>query len=310
MSVDRVPATRRTQAVQSRPDDARKLPAAGETVLLTCDELAGDDLVMKTENGVSLRLTGVSWLSSQLRSGDTLPVRVVATHPVLELELYGPPTREASTVGGPAAGSALNMSRHSAMRLDQAELRTISWRLPSARALASVWRALAQERWSKPASGADPWMIPVYALGGVQILLRMVEPDPEVRPRPSRRRPLAVRLELTHPTLGAILIELRWMPGGVHLALAVEQPAAVQPVRDALPGVAAAMATANLRLACVSLVQGAAAVARLRSAPVPLPQRAFETEMLSPGLFRAAAETAVLLLQAPRHAARPSPESR
>jgi hypothetical protein len=299
--VDRVPAIGRTVAAPALSRGQYQAPTTGDTVLLTCGAFEGDDLLVTAPGGLAFRLSGMRWLSRDLQPGDVLPVRVLATHPTLELEILGPVSRARPGDADGLPGPIRAITDSAAMRLDQAEMRTIAWRLPDAAALASVWRTLAQERWQQSASGIDPWLTPVYALGGVRILLRPIEPDDEPRPARAarRRRSLAIRIDLTHPTLGRIVLDFTWTTAGVRLALAVKEPASVRTVKGRVPAISAALVQAGLRLASVSITQGNAAVARAHAAGhVLLPFHA--SEGLVPGLFRAAAEATTVLLQAPR----------
>lgn len=297
--VDRVPAVGRALAVAAAPD-RRRLPMAGEMLSLVYAEAAGDDILVTTPNGVPLRLTGLSWLAGQLQAGDTLAVRVVATQPVLEIELTGPPAQGRTSQPGNAAPGSLELRQQAAMRLDQAELRTISWRPPSPAVLAAAWRTLAEERWLQPISARDPWLVPVYAWGGVSISLRLIEAEEE-RPRreaPRRRGALALRLDFSHPTLGFILIQVQWSAHGIRLALTVEERSSVEPIRACLPQVVTALARVDLRVVQLQVVHGKVARAAAAALPARRAGPSLSAEALSPGLFRSAAELVVAVLLA------------
>ena len=294
--MDRLPAIGRTLAIPAATLDRRKLPASGETVLLVYAESAGEDILVTTANGLSLRLAGLGWLGSELKAGDMLPVRVVSTQPTLELE-FTPPARDARPPSADAGMSSRDpMSQHAAMRLDQAELRTISWRPPDPAVLGAAWRTLAQERWLQVSSHIDPWTTPVYAWSGISITLRIVEEDdPPPLPRaPRRRRGIALRLDLVHPTLGHISIQVQGSPQGIRLSLVVADESSVEAVRERLPVVGAALAHANFRLAHVSVACGEPRTARLP------PDKLFVTQALSPSLFRSAAEIVVAVIRGNR----------
>lgn len=269
-----------------RGSEARPaLPVPGETVQLVLDELLGGEVLATTEGGLSLRLTGFDALSRELQPGDILSMRVLANDPVLELQLY------AARAEASPAPQPLTLSDYPAMRLDLAELRTIAWAAPNAAALAMAWQVQASERAVFPVfvwSGAQR--------GGLQMTLRLIDPDEEeaagMPPRRARRS-RCVRIELSHPSLGHIVIDLRWRLGGIQLTLGVET-AAAGAVRAALPAIIAALARANLRLVRVRLTPGRTQ-ARARSDVNPTP--AFDSrDPLDPRLFRAAAETAIVLL--------------
>jgi hypothetical protein len=272
---------------------------AGDTLSLVYAEAVGEDILVTTPNGVSLRLTGLRWLAGQLQAGDTLAVRVVTTQPVMELELTGPPTQSRTGhTGGGAASGPLEMQLQAAMRLDQAELRTISWRAPSPAVLAATWRTLAEERWLQANVVADPWLAPVYAWGGVSISLRLLEADEE-RPRrgaPRRRGALALRLDFSHPTLGLIQILVQWSVRGIRLELTIEEESSVAPIRECLPAVITALARVDLRVAHLHVAHGKIARTAATPAPARRAGRSLNAEALSPGLFRSAAELVAAVL--------------
>lgn len=211
--------------------------------------------------------------------GDTLllTLRVLANEPARELQVDRLP---------------LVLDDYPAMRLDQAELRTIVWGTPSATSLAMAWQLGASQR----------SVFPVYVWsaqqrGGLKMLLRHIDLDEdEAPPRTPRRgrRSRCVQLELSHPQLGHILVDVQWRLGGLQIALEVE-PASAQSVRAAIPAVVAALTKANLRLVRVRLIPARARAARPRTdtlSVTDLDARAsFDHRM-----FRAAAETVIALL--------------
>jgi hypothetical protein len=266
------------------------LPAPGQSVQLVLDDLLGGDVFATTPGGHSLRLTGLDALSRNPQPGDIMSMRVLANDPVLELQLYNP-RAEASPAPPP-----LTLSDYPAMRLDLAELRTIAWAAPSAAALAMAWQIQASERTEFPVyvwSGARR--------GGLRMTLRLIDPDEEQSqaqaqaqgvPRRARRS-RSVRIELSHPSLGHMVVDLHWRLGGIQLTLGVES-AAAKALRAVLPAILAALGKANLRLTRVRLTPGHA----LARAPTnSTPRSIFDArEPLDPRLFRAAAEIAVALL--------------
>lgn len=316
MIIERITALPAIVPAQPRAAASARLPEPGETVLLTGSEPPADALQATTPGGVPLRLTGLNWLTRELRPGDTLALRVLANTAALELELVG------STHLESAHAAPLNLSDYAAMRLDMAELRNMTWRAPSPAALATAWQALAQARWSQAlgaytaagpslaatvpaapiAAGAERWTLPIYGWSGAQwgclrmnLLLVRAEEDPRFARR--RRLALALRVELSHPTLGRIAFDLEWHLGGIQLSFAVEEADAAQVVREALPSFVAALALANLRLVRVRMAQGTVAVMRVQLPPPALQPGQITEKTLPPSLFRAAAEIAVTLLK-------------
>jgi hypothetical protein len=107
---------------------------------------------------------------------------------------------------------------------------------------------------------------------------------------------LALRLDLEVPALGLVVLHVQWLLDGIQLLIAVEQAASAQAVREVMPAIAAAMARAHLRLVRCRLAQGTMALARIREVP-PTPSGAqIRAEVLAPGLYRALAEAAMVLM--------------
>jgi len=161
--VDRVAAIVQPRVAQ-RIGERKPLPTPGETLLLTLAEAAtGDDLLVTMANGTELRLVGLSRLSAALRPGDTLLMQVLATEPHLELGFREAPAPNVSNASN--GGSAPPLTQYRAMQLDQAVLKQIAWQLPDPAALATSWRTLAQEHWTRPPGEhwtrptAEPWAL-------------------------------------------------------------------------------------------------------------------------------------------------------
>jgi hypothetical protein len=293
---------------------------AGELLQLAFSETLGDDLLAATADGRSMRLMGIGSLAQQLSEGDVLLVRVLAGSPNLELEVFGTLPR--------SGASAPQMSgwptEQAAMRVDQLVMRQIAWQAPDPVALAANWRALVHGRWrsegARPASAAellasgygrmdatgddeatqfplppqaDRWTFPVYAWGGLQLMLRLVEAEDgdEGSPASRRLRRFALRIELRLPGLGRVTMQVRSIVGGIELTLAAERAEALAPLRDLVPDMAAAMTRADLRLVRCHLAHG---TLPQESAP-SLALQAGPAPVVAPGLFRAAAEVVVLL---------------
>ncbi len=159
--VERVAAIVQPRVTQQRTGERRPLPTPGETLLLTLADAAGDDLLVTTANGTELRLVGLNRLSQALRPGDTLMMQVLATEPHLELGFREAPSSNASN-----GNSSPPLTQFRAMQLDQAVLRQIAWQLPDPAALATSWRLLAQEHWTRPPgeawsrAGGEQWTRP------------------------------------------------------------------------------------------------------------------------------------------------------
>lgn len=149
-----------------------------------------------------------------------------------------------------------------------------------------------------PAPERPGWL--VQAWDGRPLVLRLVEPEPEEPPAtgPARGLP-ALRLAVELPRLGRLVVQLQLAPGGVWLAMAVEQEAALPWVQAALPVLTQALSQAGLRLLRWRLERGSGHGSAFMNLPLQLPPSA---TLLAPALFRAAAEV-VLVLQAVDEAA-------
>lgn len=293
-------------------------PTAGELLRLTMAENAGAEWVAKRADGLTLRLAGLGQVLKDLVPGDTVTLRVVTTSPSMELEVAGS--------GKPAPRADGPLEEAAAMRLDQAALRQIAWRTPDPALLALAWRqrvlggeaALAGLPLGVEASAvaaaapygartpaetgtlpphAERWLFPVFAWGGVPAMLRVLPADEdEADPaRTARRRgACALRLSLSLPGLGTVVVQVQRMGAGLVLQIGVARRDAVVAVRERLPVLAAALAGARLRLLRVAVEYG--------EPPIPVMAMGTFTPMaaaLSPDLFRAAAEAAVVLLASP-----------
>jgi hypothetical protein len=327
-------------------------PAAGETLLLTLANAAGDDVLVTTANGMELRLVGLSRMTAGLRPGDTLMMQVLATEPRLELGFREPatastqntagtqapflasPTAQAASLTTSGAPAAL-LTQHKSMQLDQAALRQIAWQLPDPAALASTWRALAREHWTRApghvgpevdaakagtaalfrdrsfmpqALGQERWVLPVYAWAGMQLMLRLVVAIDRARHRPPRRRglPLALQLAMAPPTLGSVVLHVQAIGGNdVELLIASDQRASLLAIQQALPGIGSALSRAGLRLRRAQITHGNALLSAVNQNSSQMLPPHVVVELPSASLFRAAAETAIVVLQL-----RPSPASR
>lgn len=322
MKVERISGVVQTRGPQGHTEPR---PAPGQSLLLTYAEEAGAEHIATLSNGMTLRLTGLGRWQRELRPGDALRVRVLSNDPVLELEVESGPirggTRGAIDEDGPAA-----MSRHAAMRIDQAALRRMTWLAPNPAALAKSWHDLALERWGArvvlgrgsheayttmqgPPPFREPpgtpqgtvlerWLLPVYAWGGTQMMLGLIySKDRERKGRVARARSPLLRLELSSPTLGPLVLHVHWLAGGIDLTISVKEQRAAKVVREALPNIARTLLDASLALADLRLTHDDAVIARidadkLRPRTIPL---ATPRSLLP--LFRALAETAIILVQ-------------
>ena len=295
-------------------------PAAGDTLRLTLGHTFLDEVLATTPDGQPLRLAGLGAAAPHLATGDVLLVRVLSTHPRLELALFDTPGRHAD-----GRGAALPK----AMQPDQLAQRQMRWRPPDAAAVAQSWRTMVLSHVDAatarsgasyavtPAAGPhatgtlvigrepmaappgtlsahpDRWLFPAYAWGGLQVTLRLVDLDDDAPPPRRRRGPMALSLEVDLPALGRVAVLVRLLAGGVQLIFFVDDAWAQQPVRDALPMLSRALGASGLRLVGCGVARGmppAGATTRLDERGGLTP-----TQLLPSPLFHAAAEVAVAL---------------
>jgi|HigsolmetaAR201D_1030396.scaffolds.fasta_scaffold00756_23 hypothetical protein len=321
MKLERISALIQALPLQGRAQQHR--PAPGESLLLTYGEAADAEAMATLSNGAILRLTGLGQWQNRLRPGDTLRVRVIANEPTLELEVESGPAPKNARASTAEDDGPANMTRHAAMRLDQAALRKMTWEAPNPAALAKSWHDLALERWGTQLSrqsnvssvttmigpppyreppgnfvlNSDPLLLPVYAWGGVQLLLRLpYAARHERKHRERHRHELSLRLELAPPALGPVVLDVQWSIDGVDLTITIHRAHAEKLVRQALPKIGHTLSAAAVPLHDLRVIRDGAVIARLDLATlnnqaVQLPPRSLLA------LFRALAETAVVLLQ-------------
>jgi hypothetical protein len=324
--VDRVAAIVQPRVAQ-RIGERRTLPTPGETLLLTLADATGDDLLVTMANGTELRLVGLNRLSEALRPGDTLLMQVLATEPHLELGFREAPASNVSNGTSTSNGSsAPPLTQYKAMQLDQAVLKQIAWQLPDPAALATSWRSLAQDHWTRPAgepwalaTGAhrastaalfrepafmanpishERWLLPVYAWAGMQLMLRLVVAFDRARRKPARRGlPLALQLGLSPPAMGGIVLHVQSSDEDVELLVACEQRPSLLAIQQALPSIASALSRAGLRLRRAQVTQGNAVLSVVNENSSSMLPPHLDVELPSSALFRAAAEAAIITLQ-------------
>lgn len=142
----------------------------------------------------------------------------------------------------------------------------------------------------------EPWRFAVYAWGAEQLLLKVVckEDDPgEAGPEPRRRRPrIALRLELVLPGVGRVVIQMEPVGDGVVLEVGARQPEAMQHMRELLPQLATTVSRSGLHILRCRLRRDVAQP----DFNQPHPSR-MQVATLTPAIFKAMAEVAVLLSQ-------------
>jgi hypothetical protein len=147
---------------------------------------------------------------------------------------------------------------------------------------------------------AEAWRFAVYGWGGQRLTLRVLASDPEqAKPRKRRRGgKVALRLELRLPDGGAVVVQMEPAGDGVLLVLAADESDTRRRLRERLPELAAVVERCGLRIVHCRLTPTLHPVQIHNNYSM----QAAAAE-LSPPLFRAMAEAAVLLSRPPARSA-------
>ena len=233
------------------------------------------------------------------------------------------------TLAAALAADAATANDPAAMRPNQLFMsRQLIWQPPDPSMMATSWlvmvRTYAEQRaaWLEQANGQhvpsslfmadhtpnslregrpalplvtemEPWRFAVYAWGAEKLVLRVIVKSNEHSGEQRRRRPrLALRLELMLPGVGRVLIQMEPAGTGVVLEVGAAQTSAMQHMREMLPQMAATVSRTGLTILRCRL---------LRELPPATGEQSYPTRLqaaaLSPALFKAMAELAVLLSQ-------------
>lgn len=332
MAIEKISATVAAQPAQRDASPDHRLPAQGDTVQVALDKVEGDDLLVTADGRLPLRLAGLAHLAGELAPGDMLLMRVLTTSPRLTLSLID------TLTGSDAANSAANGGtgfalETSSMRADQLALRQIAWPRPVPESLATAWRTqvlagFEQKAQHSAAAGlplsllavidhqarlpndtaaapgnVDRWIFPAFGWGGLPVLLRLIDADPEQSRTPRRQRAVTLRLEFDLPGFGRVSAQIRLSGVEVALELVVEDNA-VQMVRDTLPAIAAALVRIGLRIHSCQVMRGSGNETALPSWSAS--DMTLVRQALTPALFRAGAEV-MLALSAAASASKAAP---
>ena len=257
-----------------------------------------------------------------------------ATSGAIGLLVDGPdglplPQAGLETLAAALAADAASANDPAAMRPDQLFMsRQLIWQPPDPAMLATSWlvmvRTYAEQRaaWLEQASGQhvpsslfmadhtpnalregrpalplvtemEPWRFAVYAWGAEKLVLRVIVESNEHHGEQRRRRPrIALRLELMLPGVGRVVIQMEPAGTGVVLEVGAAQTSAMQHMREMLPQMAATVSRSGLTIVRCRLMRELPPATGEQSYPTRL-----QAASLSPMLFKAMAELAVLLSQ-------------
>lgn len=228
-----------------------------------------------------------------------------------------------------AQAQAANLADPAALRPDQLQMsRQLVWQQPDASTMAMSWAVMVRTYGEQRAalmeqahgrrlpSGLfmtehgqsamregraapqllnemETWRFAVYAWGAEKLVLRVVSRDPGQPDEPRRRRArVAIRLELHIEGMGKVLVQMEPAGEGVVLEIGANQNATMQFMREMLPELAAIITRNGLTLVRCHLMRELAPVREEYNNPTRV-----QTAMLTQSIFKAMAETAVLLSQ-------------
>jgi hypothetical protein len=141
----------------------------------------------------------------------------------------------------------------------------------------------------------DAWRFAVYAWGAEKLVLRVVARDPGQEEGPNRQRRrarIALRLEMNLPAFGKIVIQMEPAEHGVALEIGAAQAAAMQHVRNMLPKIASMVSRCGVQIVRARLMRELSPVNAIDNQPTR-----HQVNLLSPAIFKAMAEVAVLMSQ-------------
>lgn len=138
----------------------------------------------------------------------------------------------------------------------------------------------------------EPWRFAVYAWGAEQLVLRVLARDAESGADPRRRGRAVLRLDLMLPGVGRVILQMEPAGGGVILEVGAQQSAAMAHMREMLPRLAALISRSGLTILRCKLMRELPQLSTGRIYPTKA-----QAAALTPGIFKAMAEVAVLLSQ-------------
>ncbi|MBB3120843.1 hypothetical protein [Pseudoduganella violacea] len=263
-----------------------------------------------------------------------LPQQAPAVPAVLAeaADLLAQPGHAAAAAAGVASAQSLLAGESAAMLPNQLLARQIVWHAPDPNIMAMTWQvmvrtygeqraAMQEQAQGKHLPGslflADPrqntlrehtglpfvsemdaWRFAVYAWGAEKLVLRVVarEPGPASETQRRRRVRVALRLELHLHELGKVVIQME--PAGasvVVLEIGAAQTAAMQYMREMLPHIASIASHCGLSILRARLMRELPLIDAANNNPNPA-----QVMLLTPPLFKAMADIAVMLSQPPQ----------
>ncbi|HET9643727.1 MAG TPA: hypothetical protein VFP68_10325 [Burkholderiaceae bacterium] len=310
MSLQRINAIVPLAGVRGQEPRPAGMPSAGSTVQVALDDIQGADLVGHTPEGFTLRLLGLGTLAAQLTRGDVLLMRVLSSAPQLELALIE--TRSQREVRDTAATDdhALSAMRDNPLRWRaapkadaleiaqrwQAHVRDAVLRMHPARQPSSLSGGLSVAPAGVPEGAGSPEVLPQRCwlpfdpAGSTGVWMHWAQPPARQRAA-KRRRVAALRLDCVFNAIGPTALLVQLCSGGLLLSLAVETPAAQRCAEAVMRSVAAAFASAGLRLLRWQVFTGSAALQVDETAETP-------AAPLGGSLLRSAAQAVLALAEA------------
>jgi len=166
-------------------------------------------------------------------------------------------------------------------------------RMPSSLFMADSGENLREGRAPAPlVTEMEPWRFAVYAWGAEQLVLRVLARDAESGTDPRRRGRAVLRLDVMLPGVGRVILQMEPAGGGVILEVGAQQSAAMAHMREMLPRLAALVSRSGLTILRCKLMRELPQLSITRIYPTRN-----QAAALTPAIFKAMAEVAVLLSQ-------------
>src|SRR5471030_2299032 len=285
MAIDRVPPS---PSPLIQPDRGRAQPqgqppapggGAGDGV-----DAADDFALAPLDAGeVGMLLDGLGGLDGSAMPGASTMAQAIAAEAVLAND------PDAMLMAGSWFVMVRTYAEQRAAWLEQAR----GQRMPSSLFMADSGENLREGRAPAPlVTEMEPWRFAVYAWGAEQLVLRVLARDAESGTDPRRRGRAVLRLDVMLPGVGRVILQMEPAGGGVILEVGAQQSAAMAHMREMLPRLAALVSRSGLTILRCKLMRELPQLSITRIYPTRN-----QAAALTPAIFKAMAEVAVLLSQ-------------
>ena len=297
MAIERVPPS---PSPLIQPDRGRAQPPAPGSDAAD----AGDDFALAPLGAgeVGMLLDGLGGLDASAAPGASTMAQAMAAEAVLANDpaamrpnqifltrqlVWHPP--DATLMAGSWFVMVRTYGEQRAAWLEQAR----GQRMPSSLFMADSGENLRDGRAPAPlVTEMEPWRFAVYAWGAEQLVLRVLARDADSGSDPRRRGRAVLRLDLMLPGVGRVILQMEPAGGGVILEVGAQQSAAMAHMREMLPRLAALISRSGLTILRCKLMRELPQLSSTRIYPTRS-----QAAALTPAIFKAMAEVAVLLSQ-------------